>query len=40
MITDQQLFQSNFEEKIKIFTRAVDGEFESDELLLLQVQSF
>lgn len=32
MMTDQQLVQSNFEEKIKIFTQMVDGEFKSDEL--------
>src|SRR5699024_2906933 len=31
MITNQQLVQNNFEEKIKIFTHAVDGEFNSDE---------
>lgn len=31
MITNQQLVQSNFEEKIKVFTHAVGGEFNSDE---------
>src|SRR5699024_3216491 len=31
MITNQQLVQNNFEEKIKVFTHAVDGEFNSDE---------
>ena len=31
MITNQQLVQNNFEEKIKVFTHAVDGKFNSDE---------
>src|SRR5690625_7490772 len=31
MITNQQLVQNNFEEKIKIFTHAVDGECNSEE---------
>src|SRR5690625_2996810 len=31
MITNQQLVQNNFEEKIKVFTHAVDGKFNSEE---------
>src|SRR5699024_5133281 len=31
MITNQQLVQNNFKEKIKIFMHAVDGEVNSDE---------
>src|SRR5699024_1901473 len=31
MITNQQLVQNNFEEKIKVFTHDVDREFNTDE---------
>jgi len=32
-MTDQQLVENNFEEKINVFTRAVNGTFNSDEII-------
>src|SRR5699024_10482249 len=33
MITNKQLVQNNFEEKIKIYMHAIDGEYNSEETI-------